>query len=173
MTRRTNARIAGVAFLVYIVAGIGSMALRGRGGHASDVLVLFTSFCAVLLGVTLYSITHDQDPDLALIGLACRLIEAVQSDGAIYFAVGSTLFCWLLLRGRMIPVALAWFGVLGSLMLVVLLLLQRAAWFGGALNWSSPVTWAVWFPMLVFEVSLALYLLIHGVRAPAPRLVPR
>jgi len=42
----------------------------------------------------------------------------------IYFAVGSTLFSWLLLRGRMIPVTLASLGVVASVMLVVLL----AAW---------------------------------------------
>src|SRR5262249_50852182 len=32
------------------------------------------------------------------------------NPGAICFAVGSTLFALLLLRGRMIPVALAWLG---------------------------------------------------------------
>ena len=39
--------------------------------------------------------------------------------GAFAFAVGSTLFCWLLLRGRMIPVTLAWLGVVASVLLMV------------------------------------------------------
>lgn len=39
MTLRTNSRIAGVAFLVYIATGIGSMALAGRT-NVTDVLSL-------------------------------------------------------------------------------------------------------------------------------------
>jgi len=43
MTRRTNARVAGFAFLLYIAAGIASLALAGRA-HVTDVLNLLTSF---------------------------------------------------------------------------------------------------------------------------------
>ena len=124
MTLRTNARIAGFAFLFYIAAGISSLALAGRP-HVTGVLTIFTSFSALVLGVTLYAITREVDPDLALLALTCRVIEAMPGEGAIYFAVGSTIFCWLLLRGRMIPVALAWLGVFASLLLDVILLLQR------------------------------------------------
>ena len=66
--------------------------------------------------------------------------------------MGSTLFSWLLLRGRMIPVGLAWLGVLASVLLVVLCPLQLAGLLGG------PVTQFMWLPMLVFEVVLALWL---------------
>ena len=38
---------------------------------------------------------------------------------ATLFAVGSTLFAYLLLRGRMFPVPLAWLGVIGSALVVV------------------------------------------------------
>ncbi len=167
MTLRTNARVAGFTFLVYIVAGISSLGL-GRG-HATDVLSVLTSFSALVLGVTLYAITRDQDADLAMLALACRVIEAVPGHGgsAIFFAVGSTLFAWLLLRGRMIPVALAWLGVLASVLVAVTLLAQRAGLFAGAASWSSSLTWLMWFPLLVFEVVLALWLLIKGVAAPA------
>src|SRR5438093_6543851 len=103
MTLRTNARIAGVTFFVYIAAGIASLALSRRA-PATDVLSLVTSFCALVLGVTLYALTRDQDRDIALLALLCRVIEAIPGhEGAIYFAVGSTLFSWLFLRGRMIP----------------------------------------------------------------------
>ena len=167
MTRTTNARIAGFAFLFYIAAGIASM-VAGRS-HATAVLTILTSFSALVLGVTLYAITREVDPDLAMLGLTCRVIEAMPgSEGAIFFAVGSTLFSWLLLRGRMIPVALAWLGVIASILLVAILPLQRAGLFGGAGTWSSSVTWFEWLPMLVFEVTLALWLLIKGV-APAAR----
>jgi hypothetical protein len=170
MTRTTNARLAGVAFLFYIVAGIATMVLAGRA-HATDVLSLLTSLSALVLAVTLYAITREQDPDLAMLGLTCRVVEGVpgHTGGAIFFAVGSTLFCWLLLRGRMIPVALAWLGVLASVLLVVILPLQLAGLFGGPMTWSASVTWLVWLPMLVFEVALALWLLIKGVSTPAPK----
>ena len=168
MTRTTNARIAGVTFLIYIAAGIASLVLSGRA-HATDILSLITSFAALVLGVTLYAITREQDPDLAMLGLTCRVVEGIPGHaGAIFFAVGSTLF-WLLLRGRMIPVALAWLGVVASVLLVVILPLQLAGLFGGSANWFSAVTWLVWLPMLVFEVVLGLWLLIRGVAVPAGR----
>ncbi|MBI3402222.1 MAG: DUF4386 family protein [Acidobacteria bacterium] len=169
MTRTTNARVAGFTFLFYIAAGIATLALSGRP-HATDVLSLFTSLSALTLGVTLYAITREEDPDLAMLGLTCRVVEAIPGDqGAIFFAVGSTLFCWLFLRGRMIPVALAGLGVLASVLLVVILPLQRAELFGGAVNWFSSVTWLLWLPMLVFEVTLAIWLIVKGVALPARR----
>jgi Domain of unknown function (DUF4386) len=169
MTRTTNARVAGVTFLVYIAAGISSLALSGRA-HATDVLSLITSFCALVLGVTLYAITREQDRDLALLGLTCRVVEAIPGNaGAVFFAVGSTLFSWLFLRGRLIPIALAWLGVLASVALVVILHLQRAGLFGAGVDWFSSVTWLIWLPMLVFEVTLAAWLIVKGVATPARR----
>jgi hypothetical protein len=157
------ARVAGFTFLFYIAAGISSMALS-KQTQAADVLSLLLNFSAIVLGVTLYMITREQGPGLALLALACRVIEAVHGESAIFFAVGSTLFCWLLLRGRMIPTALAWLGVVASLLLVVILPLQLAGLFGGAMSWSASITWLVWLPMLVFEVTLALWLIIKGVK---------
>jgi hypothetical protein len=169
MTRTTNARVAGFTFLFYVAAGIASLALSGRP-HATDVLSLFTSLSALVLGVTLYGITREQDPDLAMLGLTCRVVEAIPGhQGAMFFAVGSTLFCSLLLQGRMIPVALAWLGVVASVLLVVILPVQRAGVFGGAVNWFSSVTWLIWLPMLMFEVTLAVWFIVKGVGAPASR----
>ncbi len=168
MTRTTNARLAGLTFLVYIAAGIAGLALAGQP-QARSVLALLTSFAALVLGLTLYALTREQDQDLAMLGLACRFIEAVpggEGTGAIFFAVGSTIFAWLLLRGRMIPAALAGLGVVASVLLVALLLAQRAGLFGNALNWSSPITWAVWLPMLIFELSIAFWLLLRGAASP-------
>ena len=89
MTRRTNARIAGFTFLFYIVAGIASMVLYGQASsgdgiadklasiaqHASQVrvtvlLTLLTSSLAVVLGVTPYGITRDEDHELAMLAPA-------------------------------------------------------------------------------------------------------
>src|SRR2546422_10786081 len=92
MTRTTNARIAGFTFLFYIAAGITSVVLfgwatsgeevaaklAGIAQHATDVRVvvvldLLQCFSALVLAVTLYVITREQDPDLAMLGLTCRV----------------------------------------------------------------------------------------------------
>jgi hypothetical protein len=225
MTRTSNARIAGATFLLYIALGVTSLVLFGgaTGGegiaaqlaamahHASAVRVatvldLLTCFAALALGVTLYAITRDEDPDLAMLALACRVGEGVVGGASIhrslgllwlataagadapapetthalgafllseqtwspviagmFFAAGSTLFSWLLLRGRMIPVALAWLGVLASGLLVVGLPLQIAGVLGGT---GAKL---LWLPMAAFEIPLALWFLVKGVAPPARR----
>ena len=162
MTVTTNARIAGFTFFLYIVAGITSLALHGRP-HVTDFLSLLTSLCALVLGVTLYALTRDVDPDLAVLALACRAIEAIHYEGTIFFAIGSTLFAWLLLRGRLSPAAIGWLGVVASALLVVVLPVQRAGLLAGATSWSSRMTWILWLPALVFEIALAAWLLVKGV----------
>ena len=223
MTRTTNARIAGFTFLFYIVVGIASMLLfsQATSGEAvpaklasiaqhvlqvrlTIVLGLLQAVCAIVLAVTLYAITRDQDSDLAMLALIFRVGEGLlgaistratldllwlgtsagpkapdaatlQALGtyllngpdwnmsAILFAMGSTLFSYLLLRGRTVPVPLAWIGVVASLLLVVGLPLQLA----GVL--SGPVTSYVWIPMVAFEVPLGFWLLIKGVRTQTIR----
>jgi hypothetical protein len=219
MTRATSARVAGAAFLLYIAAGIGQM-LVGRGATAGDgtaaklasvarhatemrvnlVLTLCVSIIALTLAAALYAITRDEDREIALLALVCRIVEggvvpvisvlatlgvlslattagASASDaaayplaalllkvrgwtplvGATFFAVGSTLFCWLLLRGRMIPRPLAWLGVAASILLVVALPLELT----GVLH--GPATQLMWIPMAAFEIPLAFWLLARGV----------
>jgi len=226
MTRTTNARIAGFTFLFYIAAGVAIMVLSGQatgaGGttaklagiaqHAPQVrltivLGLLSMMSALVLGATLYGLTRDQDPELALLALTCRVGEGVLGAiptlatvallflstagagapvtepaaatslgeflfkvqgwntiiGATFFAVGSALFSYLFLRGRIIPVQLAWLGVVASVLLVVGLPLQLAGFLSG------PITSLMWVPMGLFEVPLALWLLIRGVATPAPR----
>ena len=99
----------------------------------------------------------DASASNALGAILLRLAGWTPTIGATFFAVGSTLFSYLFLRGRMIPVALAWLGVVESVLLVVVLPLQLAGFLRGA------VYSYVWLPMLVFEVTLALWLLIKGV----------
>ena len=74
---------------------------------------------------------------------------------ATCFAVGSTLYSYLFLRARTIPVALAWLGLLASVLLLLALPLELAGVFR--------VPFLMWMPMLVFEVTFALWLLINGV----------
>ncbi len=222
MTRTTNARIAGFTFLFYIAVAFPSMVLLNRATsgegtaaklasiaqHATDVriavvLVLLGCFAALVLAVTLYAITREQDPDIAMLAMICRVGEGVISGISIpetlgllwlatatgpdapeagtartlgayllrgdmaltatFFAVGSTLFSYLLLRGRMIPIPMAWLGVIASVLLVVALPLQLAGLLRG------PITSLLYLPMLAFEVPFGLWLLIKGVAAPARR----
>jgi hypothetical protein len=166
MTRKTNARIAGITFLLYIVVGLGGMAVP-RTAPVAALFPVVTSFCAIVLGVTLHAITRDQDRDLALLGLLCRVVEGV-AGGSIYFAVGSLLFSWLLLRGRSIPATLGWLGLVASALLVVFLPVQMAGYFGGPGSFRTMASWAAWLPMLVYEVALALWLIIKAVPEPVP-----
>lgn len=221
MTRTTNARIAGFTFLAYIAATIAGVVIFGHaagdGGtttklsaiaahpadmHVVTLLGLVQGFAALVLAVTLYAVTRDQDPDLAMLALACRLTEGViggvsasaslallwtatasgpdapsadaaralggyllrdnSSVPALFFAVGSALFAFLLLRGRAIPAALAWLGLAASALLVVGLPAQIAGLL--APLWAS----VMWLPMLAFEITLGLWLLIKGIDSTRP-----
>jgi Domain of unknown function (DUF4386) len=216
MTRSTNARIAGIAFLSYIAVGVTGMTLTTRSTvgetipakiasiaqHALQIRLtivcgLLEAVCALLLAVTLYSLTREEDPDLALLAMIFRvgegLIGVVASRsslgllwlatprgtstlpsatieglgayfllapagnmGAIFFAFGSALFSWLFLRGRIIPIPLAWLGVAASVLLVIVLPLQLAGFLRG------PIVSFAWIPMAAYEVPLGLWLIIKG-----------
>lgn len=227
MTRTTNARLAGFAFLAYIATGIASLVVFGRATKGAEgtaailasiarhetavrVTMLLGLLCfvyAVVLAVTIWALTRDVDRDLAVIALCFRVVEGVfaaagpvrtlallsiaaattapsSADGAaanalagvllkaggwsgtaaaICFALGSTVYSWLFLRGRTIPVPLAWTGVFASVLLVIVLPLQLAGFLSG------PLTSYVWIPMILFEVPLGFWLIVKGVRGPETR----
>src|SRR5436309_12739728 len=107
VTRTTNARIAGFTFLAYIAAGITSMVLFGQATSAKGIaaklagiaqhttgvgivilLDLVQCFSALVLAVTLYAITREQDPDLAMLGLTCRVAEGITGAVTIPWTLG-------------------------------------------------------------------------------------
>jgi hypothetical protein len=90
------------------------------------------------------------------LGAFFRKMGQTMGASATFFALGSTFFSWLLLRGRMIPEPLGWLGVIASLLLVVCCPLVLAGLLRG------PVTTYMWLPMLLFEVVLALWLILKG-----------
>ena len=220
MTRTTNARIAGFTFLFYIAVAFPAIVIfdKATGGEGAQeplqvvaghliemritaVLDLVSSFCALVLAVTLYGITRDEDRELAMLAFACRVGEGILAacpfatlalvwlagsgapdassntlatlllkvgtwqslSASILFAVGSTIFSFLLLRGRMIPVAIAWLGLAGSALTVFVLLLQLPGFVSG------PITALMWIPVALFEITLALWFLIKGVAPPMRR----
>ena len=63
----------------------------------------------------------------------------------------------------MIPILLAWLGVIASVLLTVGLPLQLAGLFRG---FGVSI---MWLPMLVFELALAYWLIFKGVAAPMKR----
>jgi len=221
MTRTTNARLAGVAYLLYIAAAFPSMVIMGRATagegmaaklanlaqHAFDVrlamvLSLIGCFCALVLGVTLFAITRSQDRDLAMIAMTCRVAEGVTGAASLppmlsflavvtasgfnaadagaahalgafvlddsifvaatFFAVGSTIFSWLLLKGRMVPVWLAWLGVISSAVVAVALPLESLQFL------PAVIVRALWLPVAVFEVVLAVWFIVKGPQGPIP-----
>ena len=126
-----------IAFSAIWTLGLLSVATTSTMAAASD------SAAAHALGGFLLQ----QDGSSTLISATC-------------FAVGSTLYSYLFLRARSIPVLLAWFGIFASILLVVVLPLQLLGFLSEAVNIF------IWLPMLVFEVALALWLLFKGVTVP-------
>lgn len=119
----------------------------------------------VTLGMLELAAAEANAPDTAAYPVAAFLFKVMgwlPLVAATFFSVGSTLFCWLLLRGQMIPIPLAWLGVAASVLLVVGLPLQLV----GVL--TGPVVQLMWIPMAAFEIPLGVWLLIKGV--PEPRM---
>ena len=104
-------------------------------------------------------------PDVATAAaIGTYLLHGPDSNmSAIFFSMGSTLFSYLLLRGRSIPIPLAWLGVAASVMLVVGLPLQLAGFLSG------PTVSYMWIPMAAFEIPLGFWMLIKGVRTTTTR----
>src|SRR5438552_12014733 len=92
MTRKTNARLAGFMFLFYIATAFPEMRLfakatAGDGIAAklasvaqhttlmrwSMVFSMITFMDALLLGVALYGLTRDEDNELPVLALSCRV----------------------------------------------------------------------------------------------------
>jgi hypothetical protein len=76
------------------------------------------------------------------------------------FVVGGFLFAWLFLRGRLIPRWLAWTGVLTIGVQMICVPLHIATILPG-----SVVNW-LWFPILLYEVPLGVWLIARGTKSP-------
>ena len=222
MNKRMAARVAGFAFLLYIVVAMTGMVLYGRAAsgdnpsaklaslarHAGEarlagILELTGCYCALVLAVTLFVITRDVDRNLALFVMVFRTAEGIvgaalmsRSFGRVWlatatgagapdpaatnalaamlfrlpdwgfeisalsFAIGSTVFAYLLVRGRLVPAWMAWLGFFGSILVVLVLPLQLAELVHG------PILRLVWLPLLAFEVPLGFWLIFRGVAEP-------
>jgi hypothetical protein len=95
-TRGTLARVVGLTIFFYIAisivggdvfgritaghttaARLGNIARHGPEMGLSFVLALLTVFAALIVAVALYALVRDEDANLALFALTCRLVESV------------------------------------------------------------------------------------------------
>ena len=136
------------------------LAMLGLVCRLGEGVIAALSIPAMLALFWLATASGADAPDSAAAhALAAYLLRDDVALTATFFAVGSTAFAYLFLRGRMVPVPLAWLGVVASAVLVIGLPLRLAGWLHG------PITSLMWLPMLAFEVPLGLWLLTRGVAA--------
>jgi hypothetical protein len=81
--------------------------------------------------------------------------------GLVFFGLGSTVFAYLWFKSRYIPRWLAALGIFASLLVAIGTLAIMA--FPSLTAVMIPVYFA---PIFVFEVTLGLWLLVKGIRAP-------
>jgi hypothetical protein len=106
MTRRTNARVAGATFLLYIVVGITDLIVFGGtdsgstpaarlesiASNASVVpaqigVALTICVIATTLGASLYGLTREEDHELALLAFVFRAMEGMVAAIAPLFTL--------------------------------------------------------------------------------------
>ncbi len=158
--------------ITFVDAVALAVALYGLTRDEDQELATFALSCRVGEGI----INALPLATLGLLWLATDATKATAQDGAAVntlgslllqigewkalaagtcFAVGSTIFAYLFLRARSIPVWLAWVGVLGSLLIVILLPLQLAGFARGL------ITQLMWIPIAVFEIVFGVWLLFR------------
>ena len=221
MTLRAEGKLAGYAYLAYIVFAMSAAVLSAKTIAGADIahmlatlrstivfakvtvlLDLLQIVCAIVLAVTLYRLSRTVDATLALLAMAFRFGEGLMgfvpllgklelmklvtasspscaSDagclaiageifnrpddlfGQFCFVVGGFLFAYILLAGRLIPRWMAWTGVITiGLQLICMPLHIATILPGRVVNW-------LWFPILLYEVPLGIWLIRKGVQQTA------
>jgi hypothetical protein len=82
------------------------------------------------------------------------------SIGLVYYSLGSTLFCYLLLKSEYVPRLLAWWGGVssfGALVSTLAIMVFPVA------DGIAPVCYA---PVGIFEIVAGIWLLGAGIRVP-------
>ncbi len=157
------------AMLTIIYALILAVTLYALTRDIDRELALMAFACRMMEGVL------NAVPGMARIGLlsmasatptpslqvqAELLFKVTGWSGAVsgtIFAIGGTLFAYLFLKGRGIPPLIAWLGVVGSVIVIPIYFLRAFRMVSGSAVWLTSI------PLIVFELTLALWLLIKGV----------
>src|SRR5262249_14640491 len=116
----------------------------------------------MLATLALLSLSQGSSNDASSVhALADQFMDARWTStniGAIFFAAGSTVYSYLLLKARSIPVPLSVTGLVGSLIILVGVPAQTALshrTYGGA----SAI---IWVPVAIFEIATGVWLLAKG-----------
>ncbi len=156
--------ILAVAFYTILKPVNSSLALLAAFWRLGEAVILGHM---TLNGMTVLNVLHPSALPGAFsngqLQAIAELYLGMQGDefsiGLIYYSLGSTLFCYLLMRSRYIPRWLAWWGLLGSFIAVVSTLAIIIFPGAGSLQ---PGCYA---PVGVFEIVAGFWLLIAGVTA--------
>lgn len=144
---------------------------RGSHPELSTLILVSRTGEAVLFGVfalgmiaLVYIATNSTpasgDTDAALVVAIIRSTRHATLVASFFFAIGSTVFAWVLLRARLAPRSLAALGLLGSLVPIVGMPLQII---GATRGFNTGLLWVL---MFLFEIVLGVWLLATGGRDP-------
>jgi hypothetical protein len=151
LTRHVDREMALLAFTCRVVEGvINAMPATARFG---------------LLSLAIATVAATPGDAASHATQATLLMGIAGWSGAvagIVFAIGSTLFAYLFLRGQSIPAPIAWLGIIGSLLVAPLSAL------GGLGLVTRAMAWITSIPILLFELSLAFWLLTKGASEKVP-----
>ncbi len=146
-------------------AELSTLTLICRTGEA----VLFGVFALGLIALVFIAESSTQasrDTDARLVTAIIRSTRHATLVASFFFAIGSTAFAWVLMRGRLAPRYVAALGFIGSLVPVVGMPLQII----GALRGFN--TGLLWILLFLFEIVLGVWLLTSGGREPEVHLPP-
>jgi hypothetical protein len=140
-----------------VLAMLGLVCRTAEGIIGATLLPVSLAFgAAAAVGVSASPVATSE---LASLLVSVRDWNTVVS--ALFFAVGSASFAWVMLRGRVIPTGLAWLGVVASALMVVALPLQLAGVVQGRVLEITSL------PIVFFELPLGVWLIAKGVPAPS------
>jgi hypothetical protein len=160
----SNAILA-VAFYTMLKQVSSSLALLAAFWRLGEAVILGHM---TLNGMTVLSILNRS----ALSGVfspgqlqaLASLLIGTQGDefsiGLVYYSLGSTLFCYLLLKSQYVPRILAWWGLVSSF--GALISTMAIIVFPGA-DGIAPGCYA---PVGIFEIVTGFWLLVAGIRIP-------
>jgi hypothetical protein len=112
---------------------------------------------------SIQALNPEQLPALARFFIS--LDTAGNRIGALFFGLGSTIFCYLWFRSRYIPRVLAVWGIVSSLVPTIapLATMMLPSWQEAYLHFRRARTGT---PITIFDVLLGVWLLVKGISTP-------
>ena len=169
-----------ISIVLTAVAGITTLVLaamlHATVRHQDRSLAILALCCRAVEGglysvgmfvtLALLSLSHGSATDTpsaqTLAGLLIDVRWMGTNVGAIFFAAGSTLFTYLLLRARSIPVPLSAVGVVGSLLVLIGVPVQTAL----SIHTFAGPSALIWAPIGIFEITAGVWLIAKGAKMP-------